>query len=59
VNYKIPKGTDPATLTHEKCVELMAAQPEAGNKKKGFGKKTAATKTTKTTKTTKSTKAKK
>lgn len=59
VNYKIPKGTDPATLTHEKCVELMAAQPEAGNKKKGFGKKAAATKTAKTTKTTKSTKAKK
>lgn len=59
VNYKIPKGTDPATLTHEKCVELMAAQPEAANKKKGFGKKTAATKTIKTTKTTKSNKAKK
>lgn len=59
VNYKIPKGTDPATLTHEKCVELMAAQPEAGNKKKGFGKKAVATKTAKTTKTTKSTKAKK
>ena len=59
VNYKIPKGTDPATLTHEKCVELMAAQPEAANKKKGFGKKAAATKTAKTTKTTKSTKAKK
>lgn len=59
VNYKIPKGTDPATLTHEKCVALMAAQPEAANKKKGFGKKAAATKTAKTTKTTKSTKAKK
>ncbi|MDX9920388.1 MAG: type I DNA topoisomerase [Paludibacter sp.] len=53
VNYKIPKGTDPATLTHEKCVELMAAQPEAANKKKGFGKKAAATKTAKTTKSTK------
>jgi DNA topoisomerase-1 len=59
VNYKIPKGTEPTTLTYEKCVELMAAQPEAANKKKGFGKKAAATKTAKTTKTTKSTKAKK
>ena len=42
VNYKIPKGTDPATLTFEKCQELMAAQPEAGAKKKGFGRKAAA-----------------
>lgn len=39
VNYKIPKGTDPATLTFEKCQELMAAQPDAGTKKKGFGSK--------------------
>jgi len=38
VNYKIPKGTDPATLTFEKCQELMAAQPDAG-KKKSFGRK--------------------
>ncbi|NCB70058.1 MAG: type I DNA topoisomerase [Bacteroidia bacterium] len=59
VNYKIPKGTEPTTLTYEKCVELMAAQPEAGNKKKGFGKKASSAKTTKATKTTKSTKAKK
>ncbi|MBN2765544.1 MAG: type I DNA topoisomerase [Paludibacteraceae bacterium] len=60
VNYKIPKGTDPATLTYEKCVELMAAQPDAGAKKKGFAKKTTtaktAAKTTKTTKNTKNTK---
>lgn len=43
-NYKIfPKGTDPLTLTLEKCQELIAAQPDAG-KKKGFGKKAAATK---------------
>lgn len=49
VNYKIfPKGTDPATLTLEKCRELMAAQPDAGTKKKGYGRKTAATKTAKT-----------
>ena len=59
VNYKIPKGTEPTTLTYEKCVELMAAQPEAGNKKKGFGKKASSAKTAKATKTTKSTKAKK
>ncbi len=43
INYKIfPKGTDPATLTLEKCQELMAAQPDAGAKKKGFGRKAAA-----------------
>lgn len=43
VNYKIfPKGTDPSTLTLERCQELMAAQPEAANKKKPFGKKAAA-----------------
>lgn len=60
VNYKIPKGTDPATLTEEKCRELMAAQPEAANKKKPFGRgaaktetKTKATKAAKTTKATK------
>lgn len=51
VNYKIPKGTDPATLTEEKCRELMAAQPDAGAKKKAFGKKAATeTKAAKTTK---------
>ena len=44
VNYKIfPKGTDPATLTLERCRELMAAQPDAGAKKKPFGRKAAAT----------------
>ena len=43
VNYKIfPKGTDPTTLTLEKCQELIAAQPEAANKKKPFGRKAAA-----------------
>jgi DNA topoisomerase I len=43
VNYKIfPKGTDPLTLTLERCQELMAAQPEAANKKKPFGRKAAA-----------------
>jgi len=42
-NYKIfPKGTDPATLTFERCQELIAAQPEAANKKKPFGRKGSA-----------------
>lgn len=44
INYKITKGTDAATLTFEKCQELIAAQPDAGEKKKGFGKKTTARK---------------
>lgn len=57
VNYKIPKGTDPAALTLEKCRELMAAQPDAGAKKKGFGRKTTTAK--KTTAAKKTTKAKK
>jgi DNA topoisomerase-1 len=56
VNYKIPKGTDPTTLTHEKCLELMAAQPDAGNKKKPFGRKSAASKPTATAKPAKATK---
>ena len=63
VNYKIPKGTDPAALTLEKCRELMAAQPDAGAKKKGFGRKTTTAKKTTTVKKTtaakKTTKAKK
>ncbi|HLP05033.1 MAG TPA: type I DNA topoisomerase, partial [Paludibacter sp.] len=42
VNYKIPKGTDPTSLTEEKCRELMAAQPDAGSKRKPFAKKSAA-----------------
>jgi DNA topoisomerase-1 len=48
VNYKIfPKGTDPTTLTFEKCQELIAAQPEAANKKKPFGRKAATAKSEK------------
>ncbi|MDO9154757.1 MAG: type I DNA topoisomerase [Paludibacter sp.] len=39
-NYKIPKGTDPTTLTFEQCKELIASQPQNGNKKKGFARKT-------------------
>jgi DNA topoisomerase-1 len=48
VNYKIPKGTDPASLTFEKCRELMAAQPDAGAKKKTFRRKTTVVKPLKT-----------
>jgi len=44
VNYKIPKGTDPLSLTLEACLDLIAAQPEAANKKKPFGRKAAAAK---------------
>jgi DNA topoisomerase-1 len=64
VNYKIfPKGTDPVTLTLERCQELIAAQPEAANKKKPFGRKAAAAKAepkakTKAAAKTKTTKAK-
>jgi DNA topoisomerase-1 len=44
VNYKIPKGTDPLSLTLEACLDLIAAQPEAANKKKPFGRKATAAK---------------
>lgn len=39
VNYKIPKGTDPATLTYEKCRELMEAQGNGSIKKKPYARK--------------------
>lgn len=39
INYKITKGINPNDLDETKCRELMAAQPEAGAKKKGFTKK--------------------
>ena len=52
VNYKIPKTTDPTTLTLENCLELIAAQPEAANKKKPFGRKSAAPTKAAATKTT-------
>lgn len=38
-NYKIPKGTDPATLTAEDCAALVTQQPAAGAKKKPFARK--------------------
>ena len=44
INYKIPKGTDPTLLTLENCRELIVAQPDAGAKKKPFGRKAAAAK---------------
>ena len=58
VNFKIPKGTDPISLTYEKCLELIAAQPDAGNKKKPFGRKSAATKPASAAKSTTTTKPK-
>lgn len=40
-NYKLPKGTEPTTLTYEDCLQIMKEAPE----KKGRGAaKSAATK---------------
>ena len=33
-NYKIPKGTDPATLSEEKCKEIINSSEPTGRKKK-------------------------
>ena len=33
-NYKIPKGTDPAALTEEKCKEIISDSEPTGHKKK-------------------------
>ena len=33
-NYKIPKGTDPASLTEEKCKEIINSSEPTGRKKK-------------------------
>ena len=33
-NYKLPKGTDPATLTEEKCKEIIANSEPTGRKKR-------------------------
>ncbi len=33
-NYKIPKGTDPATLTEDRCKEIIADSEPTGRKKK-------------------------
>ncbi len=49
-NYKIPKGTEAATLTYERCKELIAEQGDTkgkGAKKGGFAKKKTAKTSTK------------
>ena len=33
-NYKLPKGTDPTTLTEDKCKEIIASSEPTGRKKK-------------------------
>ena len=33
-NYKIPKGTDPVTLTEDKCKEIIASSEPTGRKKR-------------------------
>ena len=33
-NYKIPKGTDPVTLTEEKCKEIISTSEPTGRKKR-------------------------
>ena len=33
-NYKIPKGTDPSTLTEENCKEIIASSEPTGRKKR-------------------------
>ena len=33
-NYKIPNGTDPATLTEDKCKEIIASSEPTGRKKR-------------------------
>jgi DNA topoisomerase-1 len=62
-NVKIPKGTDPKSLTLEECLKLAAETPDKKFVKKPFGKKTTEEKTTtakpKTTTTKKTTTAKK
>ena len=33
-NYKIPRGTDPASLTEEKCKEIISSSEPTGRKKR-------------------------
>jgi len=47
INYKIPKTVEAASLTFEQCQELIAAQPDAGVKKKGFTRKAPSSNKTK------------
>jgi DNA topoisomerase-1 len=48
-NAKIPKDTDPKTLTLEQCQEMIAKAPEKKGRKKAPAKKAAAKTTKKTT----------
>ncbi|SDD18961.1 type I DNA topoisomerase [Williamwhitmania taraxaci] len=62
-NYKIPKGTDPASLSLDDCLKIIEETDANGGPKKGkasrFAKSTkVAAKPTKTTKTTKTSKPK-
>ncbi|MEM6739984.1 MAG: type I DNA topoisomerase [Pseudomonadota bacterium] len=52
VNATLPKGTDPADVTPEMAVELIAEKQAKSGKKAPAKKKTAATKTTTAKKTT-------
>jgi DNA topoisomerase-1 len=38
-NFKIPKGTDPASLTLEECLKIASTPPKNPNKKNFFRKK--------------------
>lgn len=52
INAKIPKGQDPATLTLQACLELIAVAEAAGPKKKTAKGKTATSSASKSTKST-------
>lgn len=41
-NYKLPKGTDPAKLTLEECLEIAAEAEKNGTVRKAFGRRGAA-----------------
>jgi len=43
-NYKIPKGSDPASLTLEQCLEIIAKGPAPKGRGKGRGKGRSGTK---------------
>ncbi len=50
-NYKIPKTEDAAALTHERCLEIIASQPNAASKKRATGARKKATPAKKTSTT--------
>ncbi|HOP03122.1 MAG TPA: type I DNA topoisomerase [Tenuifilaceae bacterium] len=41
-NYKIPKGTDPKTLSYEECMKIIEQQPATNGKKRKPGVKSKA-----------------